>query len=153
LKLNNTKKTNPFGETSIPFSFKSRMFISIEYCLVLFFGCLGFAVGIVLPSLTWLTSLVWLKKKNNSLLVGDAEKTSTYECGFEPFSNPRNTFDIHFYLVCLLFIIFDLEIVFLLPWALTYSFLTVSSFFIVLVFLTLLLFGFVFEWIKGALSW
>ncbi len=83
----------------------------------------------------------------------DKEKLSTYECGFEPFGNARGKFDIRFYLVGILFIIFDLEIAFLFPWAVTLGTTGLIGFYSMLVFLTVLTVGFVYEWFKGALEW
>lgn len=83
----------------------------------------------------------------------DAEKNSPYECGFEPFSNPRNKFDIRFYLVAILFIIFDIEIIFLFPWAITLGKIGLFGFWSMMLFLTILTIGFIYEWKKGALDW
>lgn len=92
-----------------------------------------------------------------SLLLGkqkpDAEKLSAYECGFEAFTDARNKFDVRFYLVCLLFIIFDLEIAFLFPWAVALGDIGLFGFWSMMVFLTVLTVGFVYEWKKGALDW
>ena len=83
----------------------------------------------------------------------DAEKRSAYECGFAPFDDARGRFDIRFYLVAILFIIFDLEIAFLFPWALTLKQLNMFGFWSMMVFLIILTVGFVYEWQKGALDW
>ncbi len=83
----------------------------------------------------------------------DREKLSAYECGFEPFSDARTTFDVRFYLVAILFIIFDLEIAFLFPWAITLKQVGVYSFISMMIFLIVLTIGFVYEWKKGALEW
>ena len=83
----------------------------------------------------------------------DAEKLSTYECGFEPFEDARSRFDVRFYLVALLFIIFDLEIAFLFPWAVTLGETGVFGFWSMCVFLGILTVGFIYEWKKGALEW
>lgn len=86
----------------------------------------------------------------------DREKSSSYECGFEPFEDARTNFDVHFYIVGILFLIFDLEIAFLYPWiysVLYYKILFTVNFLTVLVFLTVLAIGFVYEWRKQALSW
>jgi NADH-quinone oxidoreductase subunit A len=83
----------------------------------------------------------------------DAEKLSPYECGFEPFTDSRMKFDVRYYLVAILFIIFDLEIAFLFPWAVSLD--AVGGFGLVAmgVFLLILVIGFIFEWKKGALEW
>ena len=92
-----------------------------------------------------------------SLLVGvrkpDAEKLSAYECGFDAFSDARNKFDVRFYLVTLLFIIFDLEIAFLFPWAITLGKIGAFGFWSMMVFLAVLTVGFIYEWKKGGLEW
>lgn len=92
-----------------------------------------------------------------SLIVGkqnpDAEKLSAYECGFDPFSDARNRFDVRFYLVSILFIIFDLEIAFLFPWAVSLGDIGLFGFWSMVVFLGVLTVGFVYEWKKGALEW
>lgn len=83
----------------------------------------------------------------------DKEKNSPYECGFEPFENSRIEFDVRFYLVAILFIIFDLEIIFLFPWAVTLSKIGALGFWSMMIFLGLLTVGFIYEWKKGALEW
>lgn len=92
-----------------------------------------------------------------SLLFGrqnpDPEKLSAYECGFDAFSDTRGKFDVRFYLVTLLFIIFDLEVAFLFPWALSLGAIGLFGFFSMLVFLGVLTVGFIYEWKKGALEW
>jgi NADH-quinone oxidoreductase subunit A len=92
-----------------------------------------------------------------SLLLGkqkpDSEKNSAYECGFEAFTDARNKFDVRFYLVCLLFIIFDLEIAFLFPWAISLGDIGVFGFWSMFIFLLVLTVGFIYEWKKGALDW
>lgn len=92
-----------------------------------------------------------------SLLAGrqnpDPEKNSAYECGFDAFSDARNKFDVRFYLVSLLFIIFDLEIAFLFPWAISLGHIGVFGFWSMMTFLGVLTVGFIYEWKKGALDW
>ena len=83
----------------------------------------------------------------------DAEKGSPYECGFEAFEDSRMKFDVRYYLVAILFIIFDLEIAFLFPWAVTLDKLGVVGFAAMVVFLGILVVGFIYEWKKGALEW
>ena len=83
----------------------------------------------------------------------DPEKLSAYECGFEPFNDSRMEFDIRFYLVAILFIIFDLEIAFLFPWAITLGNIGYYGFFSMMLFLFILTIGFIYEWKKGALDW
>ena len=83
----------------------------------------------------------------------DPEKLSAYECGFEPFDDSRMEFDVRFYLVAILFIIFDLEIAFLFPWAISLGNLGALGFWSMMIFLFILTVGFVYEWKKGALDW
>jgi NADH-quinone oxidoreductase subunit A len=83
----------------------------------------------------------------------DPEKNSAYECGFEAFTDARHKFDVRFYLVTLLFIIFDLEIAFLFPWAISLKEIGVFGFWSMVVFLSVLTVGFIYEWKKGALDW
>ncbi len=83
----------------------------------------------------------------------DAAKLSAYECGFNAFDDARMKFDVRFYLVAILFIIFDLEVAFLFPWAITFGALGWFGFLSMMVFLAVLTIGFVYEWKKGALEW
>ena len=83
----------------------------------------------------------------------DPEKLSTYECGFAPFEDTRGRFDVRFYLVAILFIIFDLEVAFLFPWAVSLGQIGWLGFFSMMGFLGVLTVGFVYEWRKGALDW
>jgi len=83
----------------------------------------------------------------------DPEKLSAYECGFEPFSDSRMEFDVRFYLVAILFIIFDLEIAFLFPWAISLGNIGIFGFCSMMIFLFILTVGFIYEWKKGALDW
>jgi NADH-quinone oxidoreductase subunit A len=84
---------------------------------------------------------------------GDLEKLSIYECGFDPFSDTRTSFDVRFYLVSILFIIFDLEIMFFFPWAMALSKIGLFGFCIGIYFLLLLTIGFIYEWLMGAFDW
>ena len=110
--------------------------------LVVFFG-LSLAFGLVLM----LAPLVAAVSRP------DNEKNSAYECGFEPFESARLKFDIRFYLVAILFLIFDLEVSFLFPWALSLGHTGIFGFYVMMAFLALLTVGFVYEWMKGALDW
>ena len=83
----------------------------------------------------------------------DSEKLSPYECGFEAFEDSRMKFDVRYYLVAILFIIFDLEIAFLFPWAVVLDEIGLFGFFAMAVFLAILVVGFIYEWKKGALEW
>lgn len=102
----------------------------------LLFGVIAFSAGMILaPS------------------NPDAEKRSPYECGFEPFEDSRMKFDVRYYLVAILFIIFDLEIAFLFPWAVSLDVIGLFGFVSMAVFLGILVVGFIYEWKKGALEW
>ena len=83
----------------------------------------------------------------------DPEKTSPYECGFEAFEDARMKFDVRYYLVAILFILFDLEIAFLFPWAVVINEIGMAGFLAMMLFLAILIVGFVYEWKKGALDW
>jgi NADH-quinone oxidoreductase subunit A len=114
-----------------------------EYLPILIF--LGIAVGIAAAMIAG--SFILGKQKP------DSEKLSAYECGFEPFSDSRNKFDVRFYLVAILFIIFDLEVAFLFPWAISLGEIGAFGFWSMVVFLGILTVGFIYEWKKGALEW
>jgi NADH-quinone oxidoreductase subunit A len=83
----------------------------------------------------------------------DAEKLSPYECGFEAFEDARMKFDVRYYLIAILFILFDLEIAFLFPWAVVLPDIGIFGFWSMMIFLAILIVGFVYEWKKGALEW
>ncbi len=114
-----------------------------EYLPILIF--LGIAVGLAM--LILLASFVIARQRP------DTEKLSAYECGFEPFEDTRGTFDVRFYLVAILFIIFDLEVAFLFPWAVSLGNIGLLGFWSMMIFLGVLTIGFVYEWKKGALEW
>ena len=109
--------------------------------IIFLFVALGISVGFIV--------LNFLFSPRNP----DPEKLSAYECGFEAFSDSRMEFDVRFYLVAILFIIFDLEIAFLFPWAISLSNLGTLGFWSMMVFLFVLTIGFIYEWKKGALDW
>jgi NADH-quinone oxidoreductase subunit A len=83
----------------------------------------------------------------------DSEKNSPYECGFEAFEDARMKFDVRYYLVAILFILFDLEIAFLFPWAVVLQEIGMAGFLAMMLFLFVLVVGFIYEWVKGALEW
>jgi NADH-quinone oxidoreductase subunit A len=83
----------------------------------------------------------------------DPEKLSPYECGFEAFEDARMQFDVRYYLVAILFILFDLEIAFLFPWAVALNDIGLAGFLAMMLFLAILVVGFIYEWMKGALEW
>ncbi len=115
----------------------------VEYLPVLIF--LGIAVG--LAGAMVIASYIVARQRP------DSEKDSAYECGFEAFDDARSKFDVRFYLVAILFIIFDLEVAFLFPWAVSLGEIGVFGFWSMVVFLGILTIGFVYEWKKGALEW
>jgi NADH-quinone oxidoreductase subunit A len=114
-----------------------------EYLPILIF--LVVAIGISLAMVV--ASYLVAKQKP------DSEKMSAYECGFEAFDDARSRFDVRFYLVAILFIIFDLEVAFLFPWAVAFGDIGVYGFCSMVLFLAVLTIGFVYEWRKGALEW
>jgi len=118
-----------------------------NYLPILIF--LGIASVIAAALLTLGRVLGNLSVKHRS----DAQKLSSYECGFEPFEDSRGQFDVRYYLVAILFIIFDLEIAFLFPWAVSLSRIGVRGLAAMGLFLFILLIGFAYEWKKGALEW
>ena len=115
----------------------------ISYLPVLIF--LGIGVGL---GLLFILAALVLAVKNP-----DPEKVSTYECGFNAFDDSRMKFDVRFYLVAILFIIFDLEIAFLFPWAVSFQYIGFFGFISMILFLFVLAVGFAYEWGKGALEW
>ena len=118
-----------------------------QYLPVLLFILVGAAVGVIPQVLGWLLSTVLGFQRP------DAAKNSPYECGFEAFEDARMKFDVRYYLVAILFILFDLEIAFLFPWAVALKEIGPIGFWSMMVFLTILVVGFVYEWKKGALDW
>jgi NADH-quinone oxidoreductase subunit A len=114
-----------------------------EYLPILIF--LAIAIGLSLVILA--ASFVVARQRP------DVEKLSAYECGFEAFDDARGRFDVRFYLVAILFIIFDLEVAFLFPWAVALPDIGLLGFWSMMVFLAVLTVGFVYEWQKGALEW
>lgn len=114
-----------------------------EYLPILIF--LGLAVA--LSAVLVFGSMIIARQKP------DPEKLSAYECGFEAFDDARTRFDVRFYLVTLLFIIFDLEVAFLFPWAVSLGNIGLFGFWSMIIFLGILTIGFAYEWKKGALEW
>ena len=115
----------------------------LEYLPILLFLLVSIVFSVGALSLSFLLS----PKKPSD------EKLSPYECGFEPFDDARTKFDIRFYLVALLFIIFDLEVAFLFPWAISLSGIGLFGYISMMIFLLILTIGFIYEWKKGALEW
>ncbi|TCS64124.1 NADH-quinone oxidoreductase subunit A [Varunaivibrio sulfuroxidans] len=114
-----------------------------QYFPILVFLGVAFAIAFFMLAASW---LIGHQKP-------DPEKNSAYECGFEAFEDARRPFDVRFYLVSILFIIFDLEIAFLFPWAVSLGKIGLFGFWSMMIFLAILTIGFVYEWKKGALEW
>jgi NADH-quinone oxidoreductase subunit A len=114
-----------------------------EYYPILLFILVGLAVGVA-PMV--LGKLLGPSRP-------DPEKLSPYECGFEAFEDARMKFDVRYYLVAILFILFDLEIAFLFPWAVVINEIGLAGFVAMMLFLGILVVGFIYEWMKGALEW
>lgn len=117
--------------------------LTTNYLPILIF--LGIAIGL---SAVFVFAAMLVAKQRP-----DDEKLSAYECGFEAFEESRSQFDVRFYLVAILFIIFDLEVAFLFPWAVSLGGIGLLGFWSMMVFLGILTIGFVYEWKKGALEW
>lgn len=118
-------------------------YLLVEYLPILVFLGMALALALIL-----LGAAAVIAVRNP-----DPEKVSAYECGFNAFDDARMKFDVRFYLVSILFIIFDLEVAFLFPWAVSFSVLTPVAFWSMIVFLGVLTIGFAYEWRKGALEW
>nr|YP_009402824.1 NADH dehydrogenase subunit 3 [Compsopogon caeruleus]ARX96184.1 NADH dehydrogenase subunit 3 [Compsopogon caeruleus] len=119
------------------------LFFSFEYASIFFF--------LIICSL--LSFIIFILSYFLAIKKSDQEKLSAYECGFNPFDDARATFDVRFYLVAILFLVFDLEISFLFPWSIVLSNLTAYGFWCMIIFLLILTVGFIYEWYKGALEW
>ena len=117
--------------------------LATGYFPVLIFLVVAFVVAAAAVGLSFLIA----KQKP------DAEKDSAYECGFPALGDARAKFDVRFYLVAILFIVFDLELVFLFPWAITLGAIGMEGFWSMMLFLAVLAIGFIYEWKKGALEW
>jgi len=114
-----------------------------QYLPVMLFILVGLLVGVA-PQL--IGFLLWPQRP-------DPDKNSPYECGFEAFDDARSKFDVRYYLVAILFILFDLEIAFLFPWAASLKEIGTTGFMAMMIFLGILVVGFAYEWKKGALDW
>ena len=114
-----------------------------NYMPIFLFIVIGLIISVVVPALGFILGT----------RQPDSEKNSPYECGFEAFEDARMKFDVRYYLVAILFILFDLEIAFLFPWAVIFKSVGMFEFIAMMVFLTILVIGFIYEWKKGALEW
>jgi len=115
----------------------------IEYLPIILFIIIAAGMSVAMIALSFIVG----KQKP------DADKNAAYECGFDAFDDARSRFDVRFYLVAILFIIFDLEIAFLFPWAISLGEIGMFGFWSMMVFLGVLTIGFIYEWNKGALEW
>ena len=117
------------------------------YLPILIFVAIGAAIGVVSLGASYgIGQILGVHRP-------DSEKSSPYECGFEAFEDARMKFDVRYYLVAILFILFDLEIAFLFPWAVVLKEIGAFGFWAMMVFLAVLVVGFIYEWAKGALEW
>jgi len=119
-------------------------FFFLEYNSLLVFLICSLIISIVLVLVSYLSSTY-----SN---VSSVEKLSAYECGFEPFEDARNSFDVRFYLIAILFLIFDIEIVFLFPWSVTFFYTSSFGFWVVMDFIAELVIGYIYIWKKGSLD-
>ena len=119
------------------------MEVAVDYLPILIFMGLAAVLALVMAGIPFLVAPS----------RPDSEKLSAYECGFEAFDDSRGRFDVRFYLVAILFIIFDLEVAFLFPWAVSLREVGLLGFWSMMIFLTILTVGFLYEWKKGALEW
>jgi len=117
--------------------------ILTDYIYIFTYLIISIILAVIIYTLSY---LIAIQKADN-------EKVSPYECGFNPFDDARNEFEVRFYLVAILFIIFDLEISFLFPWAISLKCITWSGYLSMFIFLVILTIGFIYEWKKGALEW
>ena len=123
--------------------YKNKKIMYIEYKFIFQYLFFFLIIGFLLFFLSFL--LVYQKPNN--------EKQSAYECGFNPFGDARAKFEVRYYLVAILFIIFDLELLFLFPWVICFNYLNWFGIYSMLFFLLILTLGFVYEWFRGALDW
>lgn len=119
------------------------MLLLFDYFFILFL----FVISLILAVILVLVPIIVAPKQINE------QKLSVYECGFDPFESARIKFDIQFYILAILFIIFDIELVYLLPWVLMVNQLGFLAFNVVLSFLLIIILGFYYEWVKNALDW
>ncbi len=115
----------------------------VEYLPILIFLGIAIAMAVLMVAASYIVA----RQRP------DSEKVSAYECGFEAFDDARGRFDVRFYLVAILFIIFDLEVAFMFPWAVALGEIGVFGFWSMVIFLGILTIGFIYEWKKGGLEW
>ena len=117
--------------------------MNIEYNIFILLVIFSLLLSLVIC----IASLIFSEK------IPDKEKVSVYECGFDPFHTPGKPFSIRFFLIAILFLIFDLEISYLFPWSCSSNIISVQGHFIVIIFLIILTLGLIYEWMKGGLEW
>ena len=125
------------------FFYIQEIFKETNYNFIGIFGILNILISCVLMALSY-----FIVKKNPY-----KEKISAYECGFEPFEDARNKVDIRFYIVAILFLIFDIEVIYLFPWAVALDSIGLQGFWVMMIFLIILILGFVYEIYMNALDW
>lgn len=121
----------------------NRFLLNLTLYPILIYIVLGFFLSLIILGLSYILTL-----QNN-----DVEKLSAYECGFEPYSDSRKKFDVKFYLVAILFLVFDIETVFLFPWVIHFHILDTLSFWVIIDFILELGIGYIFIWYTNALDW
>lgn len=117
--------------------------MNINYYIILLVLIFSLVLSVIICLASYL-----LSQKNP-----DKEKVSSYECGFDPFHSPGEPFSIRFFLVAILFLVFDLEISYLFPWSCSSNIISLEGHFIVILFLIILIIGLIYEWLKGGLDW
>ena len=131
---------------------KLRFFSKNLFIMTLFYSEFS-KVGILFIFSVFLASIILFLSYRLSTYNPDTEKVSAYECGFDPYDDARNVFDVRFYLVAILFIVFDLEAVYFFPWCVSLSFLNLDGLWGMIDFILELLIGFIYAWEVGALEW
>lgn len=122
-----------------------------EINILFFYFFICFLITLLLFTLSVYVKRYFFNK--HVIYIDNFDKNQAFECGFNPFSDTRTRFEVRFYLVAILFIIFDLEIVFLFPWVMVLRYIGFFGFWIMFVFLFVLIVGFIYEWLSGALDW
>jgi NADH:ubiquinone oxidoreductase subunit 3 (subunit A) len=134
------------------FYFEIEIFSNNLFIMTLFYSEFS-KVGILFLFSVFLASIILFLSYRLSTYNPDTEKVSAYECGFDPYDDARNVFDVRFYLVAILFIVFDLEAVYFFPWCVSLSFLNLDGLWGMIDFILELLIGFIYAWEVGALEW
>jgi|LauGreSBDMM110SN_4_FD.fasta_scaffold310912_2 NADH:ubiquinone oxidoreductase subunit 3 (subunit A) len=134
------------------FYFKIEKYLKYFFLMTLFYSEFS-KIGILFLFSVFLASIILFLSYRLSTYNPDTEKVSAYECGFDPYDDARNVFDVRFYLVAILFIVFDLEAVYFFPWCVSLSFLNLDGLWGMIDFILELLIGFIYAWEVGALEW